>query len=313
MAKLTQASIFGVDISKEELVVWDWLNERQVKVANDPEAIRDWLRGLARPAQLAVEPTSSYHLKLVEQAHQMGFEVFLVNPRQLSHYRQAVGGRNKTDPDDARLLARFLAHERAQLRPYTPSSREAQQLWSLLKRRAVIVTSQQALRQSLSSIKLTAEGLWSQLAALLRRIDQQMLALIRKLGWWEDYRRCLSIPGVGPLNAAALVSVFHRGAFASADAFVAFIGMDVRLRESGSYKGKRKLTKRGESEVRRLLYCATQPALAYRPFATYHARQLDKGLAKTAAKVVLARKIARIAFALMTKQQSFNRETSAAC
>ena len=306
MAKLTQNSIFGVDVSKEWLVVWDWLNEQLLKIANRPEEIAAWLGGLSRPVQLAIEPTSSFHLEILEQAHRLGFGVFLINPRQLAHYREAINERNKTDPQDAWLLARYLAHERAQLRPCTPHSRQAQQLWALLKRRAVVVAAQQQLHQSLGDIKFSAKTLWSELAHVLRRLDQQMLQLIRKLGWWQDYQRCLSIPGIGPLNAAALVSVFHRGAFSSADAFIAFIGMDVRLRESGQFKGKRKLSKRGEAEVRRLLYCATQPALAHAPFAEYHARQLDKGLAKTAAKVVLARKIARIAFALMTHQQLFN-------
>ncbi|MBT8129377.1 MAG: transposase, partial [Gammaproteobacteria bacterium] len=94
-------------------------------------------------------------------------------------------------------------------------------------------------------------------------------------------------------------------AFANSDAFVAFIGIDVRLRESGGYKGKRKLTKRGEAELRRLLYCATQPACCYPPFQAYYLKQIDKGLSKTAAKVVLARKLARIAFSLMLNQQQF--------
>lgn len=313
MAKLTQPSILGVDVSRDELVIWDWFNERQVNIANRPAAIRQWLGELNGPVRLAVEPTSNCHLELVEQAHRIGFEVFLINPRQLPHYREAVGERNKTDPNDARLLARFLAHEGSKLRPYSPHSRQAQLLWALLKRRAVIVAAQKQLRQSLSGIQFSAQGLWSQLAALLRRIDQRMLQLIRKLGWWEDYQRCLSIPGVGALNAAALLSVFYRGAFSSADAFVSFIGMDIRVRESGVYKGKRKLSKRGEAEVRRLLYCATQAALAYPPFAAYHDQQLQKRLPKTAAKVILARKIARIAFALITKQQRFIRQAPAAC
>lgn len=313
MAKLTQSSIFGVDVSKQGLVIWDWLNERLLEIANEPQAIEAWLHGLSGPVRLAVEPTSSFHLELVEQAHRLGFEVFLVNPRQLAHYREAINERNKTDPNDAWLLARYLAHEHAQLRPYSPHSRKAQQLWALLKRRAVIVTSLQQLRQSLGDIQFSAQALWSEFTQVLRRIDQRMLQLIRELGWSQDYQRCLSIPGVGPLNAAALVSVFHRAAFAGADAFIAFIGMDVRLRESGQYKGKRKLTKRGEAEVRRLLYCATQPALAYGPFQAYHQRQLDRGLPKTAAKVILARKIARIAFALMTQQTHFRKETTAPC
>ena len=41
------------------------------------------------------------------------------------------------------------------------------------------------------------------------------------------------------------------------------------------------------------------------PFDRYYQAQLTKGIANIAAKVVLARKLARIAFTLMTRQQSF--------
>ena len=110
------------------------------------------------------------------------------------------------------------------------------------------------------------------------------------------------------MNAAALVAAYHRGVFASSDAFVAFIGIDVRLRESGKYNGKRKLTKRGEAELRRLLYCAAQPARSYQLFDAYYQQQLEKGLPKIAAKVCLARKLARIAFTLIVNQQSFKKK-----
>lgn len=310
MAKLTEPFILGVDVSKEQLQVFDWVNQQRFSLDNDPKAIRRFLRSLHGPVRLAVEPTSNYHLLLVDEAHALGLEVFLVNGRQLRHYREAVNKRNKTDPDDAWLLARYLAHEAEQLRPYRPLDGKARELWALLKRRALIVISQTQLRQSLADVKVARQGLWREFAHLLRGIDQQLLVLIRELGWWAAYERCLSIPGVGPLNAAALVAAFHRGAFANADAFIAFIGLDVRLRQSGVFKGKRKLTKRGEAEIRRLLFCATQGACRHAPFAAYLQRQLDKGLSKTAARVVLGRKLARIAFALITQQQSFNPSTA---
>ena len=79
----------------------------------------------------------------------------------------------------------------------------------------------------------------------------------------------------------------------------------MRIRESGQFKGKRKLTKHGESELRRLLYCAARPARSYLPFDHYRQKQLDKGLSNIAANVILARKLARIAFALMRDQQMF--------
>ena len=74
----------------------------------------------------------------------------------------------------------------------------------------------------------------------------------------------------------------------------------------------RKLTKRGEAELRRLLYCAAQPARHYWRFDLYYQKQLEKRLSKTAAKVILARKLARIAFALMSNQETFIKQAQPA-
>ena len=308
VAKAVNEITLGVDVCKDELVICDWDTDDIIMLENKDSTIKDWLEALYGPVRIAIEPTSSYHLEFVEQAHALGFEVYLINPRQLAHYRQAVDIRNKTDPLDAWLLARYLARESDSLRLFKPQCAEAQQLWSLLKRRATAVKAQGQLRQSFAEIKLPIKALFSEIQRVLDRIDQRMLGLIRKLGWWPDYQRCVSMPGIGPLNAAALVTVFHRGAFAGADAFISFIGLDVCLRQSGKFKGKSKLSKRGEAEMRRLLYCATQAARSYRLFDDYYQKQLDKERSKIGAKCSLARKLARIAFALMTNQQSFKKQ-----
>ncbi len=308
MSKLVAQITLGIDVSKDELVICDWDTEELTTLPNQRSTIKAWLKSLYGPVRIAIEPTSIYHLEFVEQAHGLGFTVYLINPRQLLHYREAVNVRNKTDPQDAWLLARYVARESGLLRPFKPQCARAQQLWALLKRRAVVVRVRTQLEQSFSDLKFSTKALSTQIQHLLSRIDQRIRALVRKLGWWVDYQRCLSIPGIGPLNAAALVAVFHRGAFAGADAFVAFLGLDIRVRESGKFKGQRKLTKRGEAEIRRLLYCAAQPARSYRPFDIYYQQQLDKGFSKIAAKVALARKLARIAFALITNQQSFKKQ-----
>jgi len=308
MAMLVSEITLGIDVSKDELVICVWETGEITHLVNDQASIQSWLDAQHGTLRVAIEPTSSYHLAFVEQAHAMRLSVYPVNPRQLAHYREAINVRNKTDPQDAWLLARYLAHEAASLRPIRPLSARAQQLWSLLKRRAVLVEARKQLDQSLRDISLPRKALFSEIRRVINRIDQRMKKLLKQLGWQDDYRRCLTIPGIGVLNAIALVSVFHRGTFATADAFVAFIGFDVRLRESGRFKGQRKLTKRGEAEVRRLLWCAAQPARSYRPFDRYYQQQLEKGLSKIAAKVILARKITRIAFALLSKQQSFKKQ-----
>lgn len=315
MAKHVEKITLGVDVAKDTCVVHTWETTQTLEILNQLEAIDAWLKTLQGPVRIAIESTSNYHRRWVERALAHGFEVYLINPRQLAHYREVVNQRNKTDPLDAWLLARFLVHEAAQLRPCQPQDTQAQSLWALLKRRAKVVEARKQLQLSFREIQLSAQALFTQFKHLLERIDRRIHHLIQALGWNEEYQRCVSIPGIGPLNAAALVAAYHRGTFANSDAFIAFIGMDVRMRESGGYKGKRKLTKRGDAEIRRLLYCATQPASSYPPFKAYYQKQIDKGLPKIAAKVILARKLARIAFALMKNQTLFMKipEKNLAC
>jgi transposase len=305
VAKRVCEITLGVDVSKDELVIYVWESGERLTLPNQPKAIKAWLKTLYGPVRLAIEPTSSYHLNMVEAAGALSHAVYLVNPRQLAHYREAVNERHKSDPEDAWLLARYLVHEAEQLRPYQLPCRQSQRLWALLKRRATVVAARKQVQQSLTEIQLSIQALLTQFERVLARIDRHIQILIRALGWSADYQRCLSIPGVGPLTAAALLTAYHRGAFASADAFIAFIGLDVRRRESGRYKGHRKLTKRGEAEIRRLLFCASQSAQHEPRFAEYYQRQLDKGLPKTAARIILGRKIARIAFTLISRQLSF--------
>lgn len=305
MAKRVEEITLGVDVSKDRLDVHEWETGRDWRIDNDRQAIEALFRSLDAPARLAVEATSDFHLRLVELAIERGARVFLINPRALAAYREAVELRNKTDREDARLLARYLAHEGACLRPFKPRDARAQELWALLKRRAVVVGARQQLEQSFRQVRFSSRRLVTETERLLARIDRRLRELLEALGWMADYRRCKSIPGVGELNAIALTASFHRGAFGGSDTFVAFLGLDIRLRESGRYKGQSKLSKRGESEVRRLLYCAAQPARSHRPFDNYYQRQIEKGLSKIAAKVALARKIARIAFTLLTRQESF--------
>lgn len=295
----------GIDVSKAELVVYDWESEQLTRLENQSDAIKTWLETLHGPVRIAIEPTSDYHLEVVAQLHAQGLMVYLVNPRQLAHYRKAVGERNKTDPADAFLLARYLAHEASSLRPFKPQCAKAQRLWALIKRRGVAAGARQTIQQSFGKTGVSTKALLREIRALIERIDRHIQTLIRELGWLAQYERCRSIPGIGRANAAALTAAFHRGAFVGSDAFISFIGLDIRVRESGSFKGKAKLSKCGEAEIRRLLYCAAQPARSYHHFDRYYLKQLDKGLSKIAAKVTLARKLARIAFALLANQQSF--------
>ena len=308
MANHVTKITLGIDVAKDQHVIYNWQTRQTTKLRNEISDIKTWLKSFYGPVRIAIESTSNYHLTLVDEALALGYEVYLVNPRQLVHYREAVNVRNKTDPLDAWLLARYLEHEVEQLRPFQPRDPRAQRLWGLILRRATVVKSRQQLQQSFAEVQVSIRGVLTQFQNLLARIERHILALIRELGWWSNYQHCLSVPGIGSSNASALVAAYHRGAFSGSDAFISYLGLDVRIRDSGCFKGRRKLTKRGEPELRRLLYCAAYPARQYHRFAEYFQRQLDKGLCRIAARVALSRKLARIAFTLMRNQETFIKE-----
>mgnify|MGYP001818183788 CR=1 FL=1 len=307
MSNIAQITV-GIDVSKDTLAIHCWEQDHFLELDNEPADIQQWLKSLSDLVRIAIEPTSHYHLNLVLAALDQGHTVYLVNPRQLAHYREAINLRHKTDPHDAWLLARYLVNEHDSLEPYQPQSPQAQQLWGLLHRRALVVKSRQQLQQSLAQEALSVKALMSEFKQVLQRIDHRIQKLIMSLGWQQHYRNCCSVPGIGPLSAVALVAAYHRGAFASSDAFVAFMGLDIRMRESGQYRGRRKLTKRGPAELRRLLYCAAQAARCCERFEVYRQNQIEKGRSKIAANVALSRKLARIAFTLMSTDQMFQEE-----
>jgi transposase len=149
-------------------------------------------------------------------------------------------------------------------------------------------------------------------ATLKRSFDKAILALEKRMaaialqaGRQADVQRCQAIEGIGPITATALANTFTSGRFTCADAFIAFLGLDVRVRDSGKKTGKRCLTKQGDPELRRLLYNAAMSAKRHPRWASTYQRYLDRGMATTQAFVAIARKLARVAFALMKNQSTY--------
>jgi len=309
VAKQVEQIIIGVDVAKHWIDLYRRDTDTVERIDNQADALVQALAELPRPAVMAVEATNTFHELIVEKALEAGIEVYIIDGYQLSRYRDAVRQRAKTDATDAELLARFVAAERASLVPFRPRDARLQRLWRLLKRRATLVKTHQQLRQSLADIdelKAQVRTLSQHLQRLIGCIERQLLRLARQLNCQALLACCQSLPGVGPLTALALVATYRRGQFSGADAFIAFIGLDVIVKDSGQRRGRRKLSKKGDPEIRRLLHCAAMSAARSTTFNPLYQSLRARGLATTEAYVIIARKLARIAFSLMTNNTHFD-------
>lgn len=308
MAMQVQWLLLGIDVAKDELVIAHSGTDRCISVVNQKQSIAAYLKTLHGPAAIAIEATNVYHLEFVEQAYRKGHTVYLLDGYRLKRYRESIGGRAKTDTTDAQLLLRYLAREQADLRPWCPPPEGYQQIQGLLRRRAILIHAQTTLRQSLRGIpelRATTASLLRKMRQVDQLIQKRLRESVLRLGWLADVQRCAAIEGIGPISSIALALFFRRGAFKSADAYIAFMGLDVRVRDSGKSTGRRRLTKKGDPEIRRLLYMAAMTASRSAPWTGYYQRALNRGLSRIQALVALARKLARIAFALLKNQSNY--------
>ncbi|WP_213942335.1 transposase, partial [Pseudomonas sp. dw_612] len=277
--------------AKAEIVAYREDLKTTQHINNDREALGRWLKMLPAQSSIALEATSIYHLDTVELAHEMGHRVYVVDAYRLSHYRESIGQRAKTDPCDARLLARYLSSEQQRLRVWSPPPQDYKVLKSLLHRRAELVDLRVSLTLSWSSELLLND----ELARLLKSLKQSeqaiqklLLKVSKKAGITENIKRCKAIEGIGDLTAIGLATAFMRGEFASGDAFIAFLGMDLRPKDSGKKNSPRRLSKKGDTELRRLAHNAAMAACRSPTWKPFYESYLARGLAKTQALVILA-------------------------
>ena len=159
------------------------------------------------------------------------------------------------------------------------------------------------------------------LGVLLGRLKAQILEFDRQINTWhrsnETSRRLDELPGVGPALATALVaSVADPRAFRSGRDFSAWVGLVPKQNSSGGKEKLGNIAKQGDRYLRSL-FCVG--ALAVIRYAKIHgikhrpwlARLLERRPTKVAA-IALANKIARMAWAMMAKGESYRKPVALA-
>jgi len=152
------------------------------------------------------------------------------------------------------------------------------------------------------------------LGSQLQGLKVRILEFDRRIKAWhrssETSRRLDDLPGVGPALATALVaSVPDPKVFRSGRDFSAWIGLVPKQHSSGSREKLGNITKQGDRYLRSLFFTG---ALAVIRYAKIHgskhrpwlAKLLERRPTKVAA-VALANKLARMAWAMMARGQSY--------
>jgi transposase len=159
-------------------------------------------------------------------------------------------------------------------------------------------------------VRLALRPLVGQIDALdeaIGAIDKELAASVKAD---ETAKRLMTIPGIGPVTASAIVATIpDMSAFASGREFSAFLGLTPRQSSTGGKERLGRITKMGDRYLRKLLVVGACATLRHRQGHNDALRRWASGMLerKTVTykfkltAVALANKVARIVYALLTK------------
>jgi len=306
--------IVGIDVSKSDFhscLLHGADDARKVFPNNSKgyKQLLSWLktRRCAR-VHACMEATGAYWLGLATALYDAGMNVSVVNPSRTALFARSQLRRTKTDRVDAQMIAEFCKTQKPQL--WSPPAPETLELRGLLSYREQLVAQRTALKQiaggvhlgnslrrlHATQIKALDDGIESIEKSIrnLLRVHSDMKAKVEKV---------TTVQGIGFLTAVAIVAKLPVERLRNGKAAAAYVGLSPRERQSGtSIKGKPRICKTGNAELRRDLYMPALSAIRHNPILRAFADRLTaRGKAPRVVIVAVMRKLIVLAFRLLTE------------
>ena len=254
-----------------------------------------------------MEATGKFHRQAHRTLHAAGLAVAVVNPLRARLFAEAVGQLAKTDRLDARMLA--LMAQTLEPSALAPAPEALEALQELARARAAAKAEETALsnRRGASQTAFLKAELGRRLKVLAGHVERLDAEIERRLGADPALKRrydiLITIPGVGPVAAVALVIGLPELGACSAKAAALLAGLAPLARDSGAKAGERHIWG-GRAFVRTGLYFAAVAAARCNPqLRDDYKRLRDAGKKAKVAITAIMRKLVVLANVLIKEDR----------
>jgi len=326
MAVSTVPKWYGIDVSKASFdVAVHQQGGRKVqhhKFSRTRQGCRECLSWIDKclPAghhpALVMEATGGYGKEMALWLLDLraGLHVAVAQPVRVHYFAKGLGRMNKTDAQDAIMLARFgEVHTPSSYQPMSPAY---EQLRALGRERAAMVKEahRQGNRNEIPSgspiAQSVREQLINHLEGAIAKLEKAMTDVIAGDPQLKmDYRRLQTVPGVGPIVAAVLMGELgDLRDYPSPKALAAFTGIAPALVDSGtSVHQTAHMTKHGSGRVRQVLYLGAMGAVRGKnPLSRSYHHLVASGKPEMVALGAVMRKILACSRAVLVSEQDFD-------
>ena len=145
--------------------------------------------------------------------------------------------------------------------------------------------------------------LYNEIDSKINSIDKQISTIIKELN-----PPTLSIPGIGELTTAVIISEFGEFTkFSNADKLLSFAGLEPGIYQSGTILSNGKMVKRGSGYLRYSLMNIANVVIRYNPtFYDFYLKKRTEGKCHRVALSHVCKKLLRVIYKLETQNIQFN-------
>jgi transposase len=305
-------NVVGVDVSKKKLDLFFSLKEKYAVIQNSIHAIEQFVADVKASGEttlVIMEATGGYESLLVEFLIEHHIDCAVANPKQVRDFSRGCGMIEKSDPIDARMIARFGQVVKPALTQKTAENER--KLKAMVHRRDQIMKQINSEKNRLQQTRDTE--LREQIQEAIdfynrqkKQLDQKMKQLITQSESLRQSAEILSsCKGIADVTTAVLLSELPELGSLNRGQVAKLVGVAPIVRESGQSTGKRK-TYGGRRLVRRSIYMATIVAMRWNDrIKRFYEHLLAKGKPKKLAIVACMRKLLTILNVMLKTKQKW--------
>lgn len=280
--------------------------------------IKDKCKEKGAEVRISGEATGVYHERCAHYLYAQDYYVTIAVPSQVNAYKKSCGYKSKDDNIDATALA-FMGLEK-NLSKWEPMNSFYYELRSLTRHYQSVQEMETVLRNQLHAEQVgmfTSKAVEKQLKAALKLFDSQAEllkeAIEEKINSDAEVKRKVAaitdkLKGVAILTVATVIGETNGFVFFNNRRQVAsFAGYDVVRDQSGTREGRTKISKKGNSHIRRALYF---PAInvvkcKMKPFTDKYKRILEKTKIKMKGYTAIQKDVLMMIFTLYKYDKKF--------
>ena len=321
----------GLDVSSKKInACMSCIDEKQKVIVKSSTVIsnnkkgfkilQDWVLKHVKenvPVFVCMEATGIYHENCAYYLFEKGFTVSIILPNKAKKYLEAIGLKSKNDSIDAKGLSQMGAEQCLdtwqpmgtffyELRLYTRQHQNVTELKTVLKNQF----------DALSFAMHQVDPVTNQLKETIILFDKQLKELEKVINNHiksdakiaERVANILEIKGIGILTLATILAETNGfELFNNYKQLVSYAGYDVVEAQSGTRVGKTKISKKGNSRIRRAMHMPSLVVIKceVKPFKELFERTYNKHGIKMKSYVAVQKKLLTMIYYMWKKKERF--------